>query len=129
MSLPAPDPKRLAEEAERVQADLARTMAEVRNLDEAVQLPKVKAPQDNGGSPPPPNYTRYNESVKLTATWLNTIAAGLFTVGAFAPAASLHGVTSSPRTIWELAAEAVGWCVAGTLLHIGAKLYLRKLRK
>ena len=34
-------------------------------------------------------YLVHNEQTKLTATWINTLAAGLIAAGAFAPAAAL----------------------------------------
>lgn len=70
----------------------------------------------------------HNERTKLTATWLNALATALVAAGAFAPAAALlYGL--SPRAIGAgyMIAVALGCLALGGILHLGGRVFLRRL--
>ena len=70
-----------------------------------------------------------NERVKLTANWLNALAAGIVVTGAIAPlVAALYGVPgpaqASPASITVLT---LVWVAAGIALHLSARRLLGRL--
>jgi hypothetical protein len=69
-----------------------------------------------------------NEQLKLTATWLNTLASGIVIVGGFTPVAALvYGLGSTQRESWLVASIAVV-CVGGGIgLLVFARRMLRRL--
>jgi hypothetical protein len=70
-----------------------------------------------------------NERVKLTATWLNTLATATVTVGTLAPLASaVYGIGPSPLNPAVLLAMVTIWSLAGLALHLGARYVLGWLR-
>jgi hypothetical protein len=71
-----------------------------------------------------------NERVKLTATWLNTLASATATVGVLAPLASMvYGVgPQSLSPLFQITAMTV-WFFAAVGLHIAARHVLRGLRQ
>ncbi|MDP1604990.1 MAG: hypothetical protein Q8M03_17205 [Legionella sp.] len=72
----------------------------------------------------------HNEQVKLTATWLNTLATAIVAAGVFAPmAALLYQVT--PFVLDARTSFAVGFgCFAlGGGLHLLGRALLRRLRE
>ena len=67
----------------------------------------------------------HNERTKLTATWLNSIAAAAVAVGAIAPSiAAVTGTTSPPLA----AGLALFWLFVGAGLHFGARAILGRLK-
>ena len=73
---------------------------------------------------------RRNEQRKLSATWCNTVATGLLTIGVFAPTvAIILGVEETQDNI-----NALGWTVivastAAGLLHLGGRRILGRLEE
>lgn len=71
-----------------------------------------------------PTHLVHNEQTKLTATWINTLAAALIAAGAFAPAAGGAGASRETTRmtfetlalIWPLIT--IGTVVAATLLVV-----------
>lgn len=63
-----------------------------------------------------------NERLKLTATWLNTLATAIFTVGGFGPIVS-YGFGLVPESIERITVfAAAGTClVVATTLHLVAR--------
>ena len=63
-----------------------------------------------------------NERVKLTATWLNTLATAIFAVGGFGPIVS-YGFGLVPSSIDRLTViAAAGTCLAvSTTIHLVAR--------
>ena len=72
----------------------------------------------------------HNERVKLTATWLNTLASATATVGVLAPLASIaYGLGPAPvRPVIFLASGAI-WFLAALALHLGARRVLRRMQQ
>jgi hypothetical protein len=72
----------------------------------------------------------HNECTKLTANWLNTLATALVAAGTFAPfAALLYGLSSTNNDHWLLSVLA-GLCfMGGIALHMGGRVFLRRLRE
>jgi hypothetical protein len=72
-----------------------------------------------------------NESTTLTATWFNTLAAATIVTGVLAPMAALvFGVSASAAispAVFTIAATA--WLRLGVVLHVIAKIFLRRLRE
>lgn len=67
----------------------------------------------------------HNERIKLTATWLNSIAAAAVAVGAIAPSiAAVTGATSPPLA----AVLALFWLFVGASLHFSARAILGRLK-
>jgi hypothetical protein len=62
-----------------------------------------------------------NERVKLTATWLNTLASATATVGVLAPLASfVYGLGQSPLSVSASLVAMAIWFSAALALHLGA---------
>jgi hypothetical protein len=72
----------------------------------------------------------HNEQTKFTATWLNTMGTALVAAGTFGPfAAQLYGL-ASPIADRVFLAVAAGVCfVVGVGLHLGGRVFLRRLRE
>lgn len=71
-----------------------------------------------------------NEQTKLTATWLSALATALVAAGVFAPGAALiYRLTPVEIGIGYVIAVACGCFAFGLLLHILARLTLRRLRQ
>jgi hypothetical protein len=71
------------------------------------------------------------ERVKLTATYLNTAAGGLFTTGVVAPiAAAVFGVTGAtgPLSALTLGIGGTMFLVASLVAHAAARFVLKDLR-
>lgn len=95
------------------------------NADLAATAPRP-VPAGGALSEARPGALLHNERVRLTATFLNIIAAGFVTVGAIGPAAGiLYGINTTQRQAWELTAEGAGWAFLGVVLHGAARWYLR----
>ena len=73
----------------------------------------------------------HNESTKLTAVWINTLAAATIVTGVIAPVVALmFGVpTSATTSITSFAFAAVSWLTLGIALHLVARIALRSLRE
>jgi dipeptide/tripeptide permease len=73
----------------------------------------------------------HNESTKLTAAWFNTLAAATVVAGVIAPMAALvFGVpTSATISTAAFALAAIAWLGLGVVLHVLAKIALRRLRE
>jgi hypothetical protein len=71
-----------------------------------------------------------NERTKLTANWLNAIAAGVIVTGAIAPVvAFVYGVTRAPRASHSLLALlSVVWIAIGIAPYFLAVWRLTRLR-
>jgi hypothetical protein len=68
-----------------------------------------------------------NERVKLTATWLNTLASATATatVGVLAPLASfVYGLGQSPLSVSASLVAMAIWFSAALALHLGARRVL-----
>jgi hypothetical protein len=72
----------------------------------------------------------HNERLKITANWLNTLAAGIIVTGAVAPVvAGLYGFQGSSRIgSASLVLLSVAWFGIGTGLHLTARWLLTRLR-
>ena len=71
-----------------------------------------------------------NERTKLTANWLNALAAALVAAGVFAPAAALvYGVSQLPRAGLPLALVILGCFAGGVFLHWLGRVLLGRLRE
>jgi hypothetical protein len=72
----------------------------------------------------------HNEQTKLTATWINTLAAALIAAGAFAPAAAvLYGLAALPIATGRLLGIACACSALGFAIHLGARVLLGRLRE
>jgi hypothetical protein len=72
----------------------------------------------------------HNERTKLTATWVNTVAAAFIAAGAVAPvAAILYGLAALPTTPARMLALAFICLALGTGIHVIARILLRSLRE
>jgi hypothetical protein len=72
----------------------------------------------------------HNEQTKLTATWINTLAAAFIAAGAVAPvAAVLYGLTALPIAPGRLIALALACLALGFGIHIIARAQLGSLRE
>jgi hypothetical protein len=72
----------------------------------------------------------HNEQTKLTATWINTLAAALIAAGFFAPAAAiLYGLTALPITPGRLIGLALACATLGFGIHLLGRAQLRRLRE
>lgn len=70
-----------------------------------------------------------NDRIKLTATWLNTIASGCVVVGAVTPiAAVLYGFSAPRATPWLAALYGAMFAAVGTALHLRARKLLGGLK-
>lgn len=72
----------------------------------------------------------HNERTKLTANWLNTLAAGIIVTGAVAPVvAAIYGIPGPSQASYiVLALLTVVWIATGTVLHIAARKLLTRLQ-
>jgi hypothetical protein len=72
----------------------------------------------------------HNEQTKLTATWVNTLAAAFIAAGAVAPvAAALYGMAALPIGAGRLIALALACVALGFGIHLMARAQLRNLRE
>jgi hypothetical protein len=72
----------------------------------------------------------HNERTKLTATWINTLAAALIAAGAVAPvAAVLYGLSALPISPGRLTVLAFACAVLGFGIHVVARAQLGRLRE
>jgi hypothetical protein len=72
-----------------------------------------------------------NERVKLTATWLNTLAAATIVTGVLAPiAAFVFGLPASGAvSVRSFLFAAVAWLLSGIILHWVARYMLGSLEE
>ncbi len=71
----------------------------------------------------------HNERTKLTAAWLNTIAAALVVVGGVSPVVVVFGgALDSTRDVTIVLLQATVWIGGGGALHLIARGILAKLR-
>lgn len=71
-----------------------------------------------------------NEQTKLTASWLNALAAALVAAGVFAPVAALiYGFTPIALDNRYLLVVAFGCFVLGSVLHLLGRAFLGRLRE
>lgn len=73
----------------------------------------------------PPSILVYNERIKYTATWVNTIAAGVIIAGFVAPLAAL--ATSGASALAMLFSSV--WLLVGAALHYLVRRLLLDLRE
>ena len=72
----------------------------------------------------------HNERVKLTATWINTLAAAFIATGFFAPAAALlYGLSTLPIGPARVLGLAAACLAIGTAIHMWARKTLGRLRE
>ena len=75
-------------------------------------------------------YLVHNEQTKLTATWINTLAAALIAAGAFAPAAALvYGLSPAVITTAYVMLVLLICVGMGVALHFAGRLLLGSLRE
>ncbi|QND72117.1 hypothetical protein [Tardiphaga robiniae] len=73
---------------------------------------------------------RRNEQRKLSATWCNTVATGLLTIGVFAPSvAIILGVEETQGNINALGWTIIGASAAAVFLHLGGRRILGRLEE
>jgi hypothetical protein len=65
--------------------------------------------------------TPQEEARRLTANWLNIMAAGVISVGVFAPLATLLLDSSSGWSAHSVAGVSLGFLALGTGLHLSAR--------
>ena len=72
-----------------------------------------------------------NERLKLTAGWLNALAAGIIIAGAVAPLVAAIYRFPGPTQIGytAVAVFGIGWLLIGTALHLVARRLLRGLQQ
>ena len=72
----------------------------------------------------------HNEKTKLTATWINTLAAAFIAAGGVAPvAAILYGLSAIPIGLGRLVGLAFGCALVGGAIHLLARAQLERLRE
>jgi hypothetical protein len=72
----------------------------------------------------------HNERTKLTATWLNTLAAAIIAAGLFAPlAALLYGLAELRIGPFSVTAMVLVCLLGGLFLHIVGRVVLGRLRE
>lgn len=72
----------------------------------------------------------HNERIKLTATWLNTLATALVAAGVFAPvAAALYGISILAVERRYMAAVVLGCMSLGVAIHFAARRVLGRIRE
>lgn len=77
----------------------------------------------------PPSAVVHNERTKLTAGWLNTVAAASVIAGGVSPLVALaYGFTELQREAWVVAILSVTWILAGIGLHFVARAILGRLK-
>jgi hypothetical protein len=70
-----------------------------------------------------------NERTRLTATWVNNVAAATVAAGTISPLAALaYGFMGAHRAAWIVAALSGAWILAGAGLHAIARAILGSLR-
>jgi hypothetical protein len=75
-------------------------------------------------------YLVHNEQTKLTATWINTLAAAFIAAGAVAPvAAVLYGLSALPIELARLIGLALACAAIGVGIHFVARAQLGRLRE
>lgn len=73
-----------------------------------------------------------NERWKLTANWLNTIAAGTVIAGCVTPLVALaYGLRTNPEAVstWVIVLLTLVWISVGVALHIMARAILGRLQE
>lgn len=80
-------------------------------------------------TPPKPGNLIHNEQVKLTATWLNSIASGTMLVGTVAPVAAMLYGTATPKGGILAVLGGVLFLFCGIGLHIQARRIVKGLRE
>jgi hypothetical protein len=71
---------------------------------------------------------RSDEQIKLTATFLNTLAAGTITVGVIGPlSAAIIAFPAAPFDLGNLVVGTSVWLLAGLGLHFAARFMLREV--
>ncbi len=68
-----------------------------------------------------------NEQTKLTASWLNAISAASIAVGGFAQLAPWFSGTATVQRPDVTAIFTGSWFLFGFVLHLGGRLYLKRL--
>ena len=81
------------------------------------------------GLPPGPNKLAHNERVRLTATWMNSIARGTVLVGIVAPVAAMLYGTATPKGGILAVLGGVLFLFCGIGLHIQARRIVKGLRE
>ena len=72
----------------------------------------------------------HNEQTKLTATWINTVAAAFIAAGAVAPVAAIfYGLAALPVGPARLTGLVVACVTFGAGIHVTGRVYLRRLRE
>lgn len=72
----------------------------------------------------------HNERTKLTAAWLNALAAAAVAAGVFAPVAALiYGLPQMPQLGTQLLLVMLGCFAMGTFLHWVGRVLLGRLRE
>jgi len=72
----------------------------------------------------------HNERTKLTATWINTLAAAFIAAGFFAPAAAiLYGLSALPIPPARMLVLAFTCLALGIGIHVLGRISLRSLRE
>jgi dipeptide/tripeptide permease len=73
----------------------------------------------------------HNERTKLSATWLNTLAAATVATGVIAPiAAVVFGLpTTVGISLLYFVLAALLWLILGIVLHLGARYILGRLQE
>jgi hypothetical protein len=69
----------------------------------------------------------FNERIKYTATWLNTVSIGFLAIGVITPVSALvwnEGSISDVKLLMTL-----GWPLASIVLHLGVRALLGRLRE
>jgi uncharacterized protein involved in exopolysaccharide biosynthesis len=80
-------------------------------------------------TPPGPGNLTHNERVKLTATWMNSIASGTVLVGIVAPAAAMLYGTATPKGGILAVLGGVLFLFSGIGLHFQARRQMKELRE
>lgn len=71
----------------------------------------------------------HNERVKLTATFLNTLASASVVAGGISPLVALvYGFGATSLAGWLIAMVAVMWIFVGVGLHLFARVILGRLK-
>ena len=71
----------------------------------------------------------HNESVKLLATTLNSVAVASIVTGVVAPTAGFVYGLGQPVQTWRVGAAVLAWLAVGMGLHLIAQRILRRLRE
>jgi hypothetical protein len=77
-----------------------------------------------------PMFLIHNERTKLTAAWLNALAAALIAAGVFAPIVALfYGVSQMPQDRLRLVLATITCFAGGAFLHWLGRALLGRLRE